>query len=425
MSAGEKFDDDRSSATYYFPEHIVINILQWLPTLSCIGRFRCVCRSWRNLLSDPNVIRKIIFHKSSDDQKKFQVLISGRRHGARFSSVLYSIYSYETLRPIEELVTPVELEARVVGCCDGIFCLARTTRDDNGNYHHNTVLWNPATSEIKIIPPGPYHPCHSSRVFLYLRAERTGFGYDPKTDDYKVVRVMEFEDSTTEDDDIYQYHYDSAQFYYGPTPLIFTEVYSLKNDSWKTLNVATHSAVDKYIYDTLAHEMENLNQQWDNSRNQKCYWFRREESPGICAVISFDMSTEMFEFVTFPHPTSLTHHEEDIVVCNSSIGEHGNDWYVRSHFMLKGVIMLRKLSYGFTNLRFGIPLSLLVIQFKIHLPSSHSAINSFLLSSPLPWPLTKKLSSLFTPLLIVSLLLTGLLGEEEVVGGDDKEMFRG
>ncbi|CAN0824526.1 Putative F-box protein At3g16210 [Linum grandiflorum] len=326
--------DGGEKTTCYFSDDIVINILQCLPIVSCIARFRCVCRSWRTLLSDPNVIIKILFHKPSNDEKKLQILISG------YPSSNYMVHSYETLRPIEELAAPVGAElAGVVECCDGIFCLAGTTNDVDGNHIHTTVLWNPATSETKIIPPGPYHPCHGSRKALDVGAELIGFGYDPKTDDYKVIRVMEFEESTADNE--YMFDYDPAQFYHGPTPLIFTEVYSLRNNSWKTLNV-DYCTFGINISD-LAHCTQNLNQQWDSSRNEKCYWFCRKENSGVCVVISFDMSTELFEFVDCPHPTGLTHHDddqEDIGVDDPLAYAHKDVWYVNSCFMLKGVIMV-------------------------------------------------------------------------------------
>ncbi|CAN0853166.1 F-box protein At3g07870 [Linum grandiflorum] len=356
MAGGENTDNGGTGT--YFTEDIVISILQWLPIAACIARFRCVCRSWRALLSDPKVIRKIIFSQTSDDQK---VLISGSRDWTRNSSIFYSVFSYETLRPITE--EPVTLMGGLLlGCCDGIFCIADTKRDRNGNYDHSITLWNPTTSEMKIVPPGPnYHPCHSTRIALCIRAQRVGFGYDPKTNDYKVVRVLEFEEGISNDDDVYDY--DHSEFYHGPTPLIFTEVYSLMNDSWKTLNVDAHSAEGKCIYDG-SHKTIHLRQQWVTSRNEKCYWFRCDQSKGVCAVISFDMSTEVFELITIPQPMGLTLHDEvdgvdypheeevydvsypdDLVdfshyEVDLPLPVHKNDWYVLSCFMLKDRVLL-------------------------------------------------------------------------------------
>ncbi|CAN1149802.1 Putative F-box protein At3g16210 [Linum perenne] len=360
-------DNNNNGSSTYFSEDIFINILQWLSIASCIARFRCVCRSWRILLSDPDFIRKIIFSQKSDDLKTLQILISGGTDKFLVSPRLYSVYSYESLRPINSTdQLPMEFigdDNSIVGCCDGIFCLNSTTRKADGNYVQKMVLWNPTTGETKIVPPGPHHPCHSFNVGLCLRSERIGFGYDPETDDYKVVRVMEFDEFFTDDEGVYDY--DPAEFYNGPLPLIFKEVttyrvvdfvarlalrylpgllpvYSLRNDSWKTLNdVASHSLDDRPVYDYTAHKLIHLNQQWDitTSRNEKCYWFRREdESPITCAVISFDMSTEVFELVTVPFPTALTHHGKDGELCNTcstEVDECDFAWVAKSCFMLK------------------------------------------------------------------------------------------
>ncbi|CAN1841751.1 F-box/kelch-repeat protein At3g23880 [Linum perenne] len=343
--AGDEHNDNNGAT--YLDEDILINILQWLPIASCIARFRYVCRSWRTLLSDPIFIRKIIFSKTSDDQKKLKVLIAETRLKIEAPPLLCSVYSYETLHPItdlEELHVSLDrgrFGGRVVGCCDGIFCIAGTTRNANGNYLHSMILWNPTTSEKKIIPPGPSHPCHSTHVALMICAERIGFGYDPKTKDYKIVRVLELEQSMTDDDDMYDY--DPAEFYHGTFPLVSAEVYSLRNDSWKTLNVPTYPAMGGWLYDTSAHETIGIGHQFDTSRNEKCYWFRRVESPEACAVISFDMSTEVFELITIPHPTGLTHHDEDDIddtYGDRSIFDHENRWEANTCFMLKNEVLL-------------------------------------------------------------------------------------
>ncbi|CAN1178920.1 Putative F-box protein At3g16210 [Linum perenne] len=349
--AGDE-NNDNNSATY-FDEDILINILQWLPIASCIARFRCVCQSWRTLLSDPIFIRKIIFFQTSDDKKKLKVLIADTRLPTQGTQgippLLCSVYSYETLRPItdqEELHVSLMAvgrshRGRVVGCCDGIFCIAGTNRDANGNYLHSMILWNPITSEKKIIPPGPSHPCHSSRGALMICAERIGFGYDPKTKDYKIVRVFELEHSMTDDD--YIYDYDPAEYYHGTFPLVSAEVYSLRNDSWKTLNVPTYPAMGGWFYDSSTREPIATSEQFDTSQNEKCYWFRRVESPGACAVISFDMSTEVFELITIPHPTGLTHHDEDNIddpYGDRSSFVHENAWEASFCFMLKKEVLL-------------------------------------------------------------------------------------
>ncbi|XVF45784.1 hypothetical protein PTKIN_Ptkin02bG0234400 [Pterospermum kingtungense] len=66
--------------------------------------------------------------------------------------------------------------------CNGLLFL-----DD---FEGNCLLWNPATGEHKVLPPSSQekkrHPAVADR-FIYC----SGFGFDDKTEDYKVVRFLE------------------------------------------------------------------------------------------------------------------------------------------------------------------------------------------------------------------------------------------
>ncbi|CAN1769923.1 F-box protein CPR1 [Linum perenne] len=301
----------------YLTEDLAIKILLSLPDVSCIARFRCVCRSWGNLLSDPNLIRKIIFYKSSNDQKTLQILITGMRGCTGPPPLGYILYSYETFRPITEhrhLLTPSSGEEyKLIGCCDGICLLTNAVnpkRDD-------ILLWNPVTSETKILPPGPSHPARISHGYnvLALVGGCIGLGFDPQTNDYKVIRVMEFELGGHHD---YETEYEPHELYHGDFPLAFTEVYSLRNDSWKTLNVSNNRTFGRSYSNNCLH----LRQQ---SRNEKCYWFVNIISDvNTNILVSFDMATEVFESVTFLQPLDLNSERR---------------WILEYCFMSKGIIV--------------------------------------------------------------------------------------
>ncbi|CAN0928901.1 Putative F-box protein At3g16210 [Linum grandiflorum] len=222
--------ENKHGPAVYLTEDIVINILLRLPVAACIARFRCVCKSWRNLLSDPNFIRKTLFFRNSDDEKSLQVLIIGS--GSSPPGNFYSLNSFETLRPIpgynepSDLVTPVGGRVTdILGICDGIVCMAYTFVD--ASYcvvPCNIILWNPATSEAKILPPCPVHPVGTPwQRPLMVNGEYAGFGFNPQTKDYKVIRLLEFYAVGLEDDDR-EYHFEESQIHTGPWNPLFLEV---------------------------------------------------------------------------------------------------------------------------------------------------------------------------------------------------------
>ncbi|CAN0858024.1 F-box protein CPR1 [Linum grandiflorum] len=335
MAGDENVDADPHPTAAYLTEDILINILLRLPVASCIARFRCVCKSWRHLLSDPKFIRKILFFRNSDDEKSLPG--HDRPH------------SFETLRPIpgynqpSDLVPPVSGRVTdIIGICGGIVCMAYI--DCNARYGEapcNIILWNPATSEAKILPPCPVHPVGTPwHRPLVVGNEYTGFGFDPLTKDYKVIRALHFHpvDLTWENRDI-EYHFEPSQIYIGDGPWtpFFIEVYSLKNDSWKRLNAEHHKIGDLLTY------CPKPVQQY-TSRNEKCYWFR-DANPydgykyyPVFDIISFDMSDEVFELVTVTRPAAVI--EQQVNGGDLPAAVYRDIWSASSCYMLKGVFVV-------------------------------------------------------------------------------------
>ncbi|CAI0547585.1 unnamed protein product [Linum tenue] len=258
----------------FLEEGIIMNILLRLPTAVCIARFRCVCRSWRILLSDPQFIYKIIFFQNLSDLKTLRILFTGAEEAFVDSHVIYySLHSYDTLRPIS--AGPNNIIVRempsfpykprhsstmfspmIIGCCDGIFCINEWV-DNNMT---DIILWNPETSEIKCLPV-----CLSLCPFpngLEIAEEIIGFGFDPQTTDYKVVRSVRYTASRTIRGREYLMHLRTLFMKYIP--------------------------------------------QRDAPRNERCYWFLRNKPN--CRIVSFDMSKEVFEVEkpesSLPYPVS-------------------------------------------------------------------------------------------------------------------------
>jgi len=119
-----------------------------------------------------------------------------------------------------------------------------------------TVLWNPSTSEFKIIP-------HSLFNFPPY-----GFGYDCVMNDFKVIRKLRY-----------------PREYEGKLYEPFWEIYSLKSDSWRKLD----GFDDMPVSYTGIMSMVNL--------NGFCHWFTGRHDNDI---VSFDFSKETFVATTLP-----------------------------------------------------------------------------------------------------------------------------
>ncbi|XP_023880217.1 F-box/kelch-repeat protein At3g06240 [Quercus suber] len=135
------------------------------------------------------------------------------------------------------------------------------------------VLWNPATNETKVVPKsGISYP--QGRAL----SRDIGFGFDFKTNDYKVVNLLEIYDPDPE-----LYFYDINFFYVA-------EVYCLSTGSWRTVSTSAPGYfIDYSYYRTYTKGMFS----WSASIGDDPDFF-----PGI---LSFDMSNEIFLTTTLPN----------------------------------------------------------------------------------------------------------------------------
>jgi F-box interacting protein len=191
------------------PEDLVTQILLWLPVVSLL-RFKCVSKSWYALIIHQNFVTKHMLNNNNNSNALFLL--------KTFKDCFVSTFSYEALQlyDIQPLPPPYfgmgnKVQIYIVGSCNGLVCL-------HANYNNglNVVIWNPATKETKIVPKSnlPY-PARNGTKF-----DRLGFGFDAKTNDYKIINLL-----TICDSDIF-----------GGEIVQQKEVYSLCADSWRKVD---------------------------------------------------------------------------------------------------------------------------------------------------------------------------------------------
>ncbi|XP_058774224.1 F-box/kelch-repeat protein At3g06240-like [Vicia villosa] len=269
---------DSKVSRKYIHNDLAFYVLSKLPIKS-LKRFGCVRKSWSSLFDDSHfltVFRNhfISRHNSDDDHHTF-LLIYQRDHADREYAEFHLLDSRIKLN----LPPPFSEEDRFLSILgktsvNGIFCIGQ---DSIGGNKVRYVLWNPATEEFVNIPPSPDElvPKHP---LLFVFHKFHGFGYDQLRDDFKVIQYVSFDSSGCDGYDI-----DSPPpqgiIYYS-----FFEIYSLRNNSWKILHIDDMSL--RCVSNAFTGEELYM--------NGACHWLVQGKIHDTIALMSFDLSHEVF-----------------------------------------------------------------------------------------------------------------------------------
>ncbi|OIT01591.1 PREDICTED: putative F-box protein At5g15660 [Nicotiana attenuata] len=231
------------------PFDIIINIINRLPFKS-LFQICLVSRSWRSLLSMP----EIAIHINVVSQKNYTLLSYND-----VTSPSDVIWKFKI--PIELL----SLEYVLLKPVNGILCICGPL------YSHVSYvyLWNPLTKEFKALPRPKIHMGYVAFDF--------GFGFVPKTNDYKVLRIVSHERK--------------------PDSWIH-EIYSLNRNSWRRVQKSCSD-----IFVTINLEKEVIIEVGLSNR-------RREHSEEITTWRN-EMDNAM----------SLTYPEDGLALCHSKYGQ--------------------------------------------------------------------------------------------------------
>jgi F-box interacting protein len=209
------------------------------------------------------------------------------RHGGGSERVRLSTLSNETLEvsgdvDLSQLFPNEVSKVSMFGPCNGILCFCGTLwKNMHGpSDYDRLVLWNPATRESKLLPPFPRLP----ELYCF---SHFGFGFDPKTNDYKVVRIMNL-----------RFRHCRVQ------------VYHLSTNSWRVLDSSPNPSY--FIHSP----------RFPSYLNGVYYWWvrvRDEDRKVRRFLLSFDMSNEVFQEVLPPPSEGRNCTDQDIAVINETV----------------------------------------------------------------------------------------------------------
>lgn len=247
------------------PEEVMIEILSRLPPESLV-RFKSVRKSWYALIKDPKFATK---HFSNSLQHKHVLVKRLVTKNSGKNENIFSILKFPLAVDPSPSVLDVDLPFdddfrffEIRGHSHGLLCLADLRRD--------IYLCNPTTREFHKLPPSillltepPEEPDGYDSS-----ANAIGFGYDSRSRDFKVVRVVNF--------------VEGPGYFYPPK----VEIYDLSKDRWREIE----TPVCGHVFWAPSFEMYH---------DGTYYWWADTEG-GTEFIQTFDMSNEVFGRIPVP-----------------------------------------------------------------------------------------------------------------------------
>ncbi|KAF6139704.1 hypothetical protein GIB67_006652 [Kingdonia uniflora] len=159
------------------PEELVMNILSRVPVKS-LGRCRCVSKPWLGLIRTPSFVK---MHIHSVNKSNPRLIIYDEYYTNYFLDT-------ELCDEIVELDIPgivgFPVNLKLWGSCNGVICISR---NEYWGGYGNVFLWNPTTKECVELTYG-----EKVDIENFLYRVNYGFGYNPRAEEYKVVRFVHY-----------------------------------------------------------------------------------------------------------------------------------------------------------------------------------------------------------------------------------------
>ncbi|KAK9725977.1 hypothetical protein RND81_05G181300 [Saponaria officinalis] len=263
-------------------DEIWFEILKHLP-VKTLGKCRCVCKPWNNLIVSPPFITA---HLSNFSQNAANSLVMYRQFSdSPEKQDQYTLFldssegkKGDKLNIQHSFTSPFMAgksrhHFRVVGSASGLLCLS----DDLFGYTYTVVLWNPLIHKyIKLPVPGATY-----QVTVGAYISMLGFGYDSKTGDHKVVRLVYLRGKDNLD-----------------TTPPKVELYSVKERKWRW--VFADYLVDQCVCDIKWSQcFLNRNIHWVSwERDAETRVFQRNW------LLLFDVDEDKFKKMKLPDPIS-------------------------------------------------------------------------------------------------------------------------
>ncbi|OMO57908.1 hypothetical protein COLO4_35011 [Corchorus olitorius] len=185
------------------PRDILEEILCGLAVKDLL-RFRCVSKDCRDLIDSPDFVKLHLSQSLKTNSNRFLIIL-GSAKSKPYSLDLDSLENAHIKST--DILTDLHVKFPIIGSCNGLIAL----ETNNGDA---IVICNPTTRKIRVVPKPPTLPASAEKNLVYY-----GFGYDPVSDDYKLVALIQ------------RYNKQNQRF---DITNITTEIFSLKTGYWRS-----------------------------------------------------------------------------------------------------------------------------------------------------------------------------------------------
>ncbi|KAM7507997.1 hypothetical protein LguiA_018450 [Lonicera macranthoides] len=241
-------------------QDVLIEILSRL-SVKTLMRFKCVCKSWSALIQNPIFTSTHLNRAIFTNQNNNLVIIHQDQYSREDVCTMFQNEKPDVSVKLR-LSPKKQCYILVRGPCNGLFCMY--------DYFDDLYLCNPATREIRCLPKSTITlpPRH------IITRDQFGFGFDPKTKDYKVIRLLRCSKDKCE----YQ-----------------IELYTLGTNSWRKINVPVQAFLHEHH--AAAMYFNGVYHWWAVPMSATKY---SKYDYSEYAFVSFDMASECFETTPLP-----------------------------------------------------------------------------------------------------------------------------
>ncbi|KAJ8763049.1 hypothetical protein K2173_023254 [Erythroxylum novogranatense] len=262
----------------YLPPEVLVEIFLRLPVDSLL-RFRCVCKSWHCLITDPTFVSLYTQFAATNNHKKANRFIIRRYSKVQGKETFTLNFDDDgSLVATHQLNWPFKSSLdyfQIVGSCNGLLCLTDYHSKQRG-CPQSIILWNPLVRKFANVP---LKHNIDSRCFDAI----LGFGFDSKSINYKVVKVVYF----------------VADY---PSQVVWREVeiFDLRLGAWRN-SKATVTTYPDFVIDRSSQQA---------FLNETIHWvgctLPNKELGGQqkLVVATFDVSNEVFGQLEIPEETA-------------------------------------------------------------------------------------------------------------------------